>query len=222
MSCKQWNDDWIAHLYGELEPSEERVLTAHLDSCAVCRETLGSLEESQQLLRAATPAVPASPRVVVLQSHRFLARPVWAFAAGVAAAALLFAIGLGAGLRLGGDVSPPPSGPAARTQRSPSNLAATPAGLAELAERQDRFEQQMMTLLQARSEGQPGDELTWPQIREELQTFNRRFEAKRLEDFQFMLGEINASELRQGNRIDLTRQALRYVALSQDPRLSQQ
>ena len=93
MTCKHWNDDWVAHLYCELEPAELVRLEAHLADCTECRATLDALSGSRRALQEAAPSVPAAPRLVVLQPRR-LWRPAWAFAAGMACALLLFAAGL--------------------------------------------------------------------------------------------------------------------------------
>ena len=96
VSCKHWKNDWVAHMYGELEPAEERELARHLVICTACRETLDGLETSRQLLQDGAPHVPAAPRVVVLQP-RWSWSPIRSFAAGVACAILVFGLGLFAG-----------------------------------------------------------------------------------------------------------------------------
>ena len=102
MGCKQWNDEWVAHLYGELEPAEERLVTAHLDTCAECRTKFERLASSREVLAAAAPAVPVTPRVVVLRP-----RPIWSnawtFAAGAACALILFGAGFISGPRFMGN-----------------------------------------------------------------------------------------------------------------------
>ena len=40
MSCQNWNEDWVAHLYGELDADETARLERHLEDCAECSETL--------------------------------------------------------------------------------------------------------------------------------------------------------------------------------------
>jgi hypothetical protein len=92
MGCKHWKNDWVARLYDELEPDEERRLVAHLEDCAECRATLEGLNSSRELLEEGAPRVPATPRVVVLQS-RWSWPSLGAFAAGAACAALVFGLG---------------------------------------------------------------------------------------------------------------------------------
>ena len=84
MSCKHWNDEWVAHLYGEMNPAEEADLVRHLDGCASCRDTLEQLSGSRSLLRESAPLVPDAPRVVVLRPQRWR-QPAFAFAAAASA-----------------------------------------------------------------------------------------------------------------------------------------
>ena len=61
MACSSWSNDWIAHLYGELAPEQERALVDHLEGCAACRQTMDDLSASRQLLREYAPPVPGTP-----------------------------------------------------------------------------------------------------------------------------------------------------------------
>ena len=45
MPCNEWNEQWVAKLYGELDPEEDRLLTGHLESCEECRDALDELSE---------------------------------------------------------------------------------------------------------------------------------------------------------------------------------
>ena len=93
MPCEHWKDEWVARLYDELSPDEERELAAHLERCGACRRTLDELAASRSWLEQCAPAVPPTPRVVVLRDRR-PRRTAWAFAAGAAAAVVVFALGI--------------------------------------------------------------------------------------------------------------------------------
>ena len=75
MSCKSWNEEWVAHLYGELDAVEEHRLTEHLGDCSECRKSLEQLEASRRMLREFAPPELAAPRVLVLPAQRLLGRP---------------------------------------------------------------------------------------------------------------------------------------------------
>ena len=81
MPCKQWRDEWVAHLYGEVTDEERRTIEQHLSGCSTCRETMAELETSRRLLAQSAPEVPAVPPVVVLRPRRTWS-PAWAFATG--------------------------------------------------------------------------------------------------------------------------------------------
>jgi len=226
MPCKQWNDGWVAQLYGELEPAEERALAAHLERCAACRTTLEELRASHELLQEASPEVPAAPRVVVLRP-----RPIWsgawAFAAGAACALLLFGLGFVAGPRWTGTGDDPPQELAqvdstqtpASVERTPLDDT-TPVVLQPTPElRDDLFalEQRL-----ARLEEHPSDDALTPvQLREELDRFERRVNQERVRDLEYVIRSLTASELRTGTWMDQTQDAITLLALRQDPRFNE-
>jgi hypothetical protein len=216
MPCNEWKETWVASLYDELDPAEERELLGHLDSCDSCRRHLDELAVSRQTLHDACPVVPASPSKVVVLRPRRLLQPLWAYAAGAACAMLVFAVGLLAGYKLPSSVS---------TGTGP--VAANPPALAEdaiearfdaLLRRVDRLEQE---------EQRPSDDLTqqayltMDRFEEEMRQMNRRNDVERAKDFQFLLDEITAAELRTGSYINDTRQALQVVAVKSDPRFKE-
>ena len=221
MTCKQWNDEWVAKLYGELEADEERRVDQHLADCDACRETLEQLSVSRQWLQDAAPLVPATPRVVVLEPPRFR-YPVWAFAAGAACALLLFAAGLFAGRGIFATPATPPLGANDDQLNKPVLQAEF---LMALQETRDEFERKLALVSRSQPQAQPDTlraALNRQQLQDELDHLQRSFEVSRAEDFNFLLQEITAAELRTGSRINDTRQVLRYYVLSADPRLSEQ
>jgi anti-sigma factor RsiW len=213
MPCNNWNDEWVAHLYEELDPAEESRLEEHIASCAECRLTLEELSASREVLQKASPPVPATPRVVVLKPRGFL-QPMWAYAAGMACALLLFGVGLLAGYRLPGITG-------GGTELTP--VAATEGGTAVQAQL-DSILARLNHIEQA-STGRPAGPvpayLTRAQLEEAMNNQQRLIDVKRARDFEFLLREITATELRTGTYIDETREALRYVAMQSDPRFTE-
>ena len=209
MACNEWNDAWVAQLYGELEPAEENRLNEHLVDCGDCRARIAGLTESRALLRDAAPEVPAAARVIVMQPRRAI-QPVWAFAAGMTCAMLIFALGLVVGPRIaGGPVSEPDAladfVPLAEYERSRQQLESRLDGL-----------QGRPVALQ-----QPATVLTRDQLQDELTHLQRNIQVGRARDFQFLLEEISAAEWRTGSEIDRNRFALQSLALANNPYVSE-
>lgn len=226
MPCKHWNDDWIAHLYGELPASEERPLAAHLERCAECRAALDELRDTRELLREAAPEVPVAPRVLVLRPRPIRAS-AWAFAAGAACALLLFGLGFVAGPRWTAARDSTPATVARADDPSPATAAEEPGADAapvsleaspELYEDVQAIEQRL-----ARLEARPGDEaLSVAEFHEGLAELERRFNRERVRDLEYVVRSLTASELRTGTWMDQTENALTMLALRLDPNVNEQ
>ena len=215
MPCKHWKNDWVAQLYGELEPAEERELVAHLEGCAACRETLGGLETSRQLLQDGAPYVPAPPRVVVLQP-RWSWSPVRAFAAGAACAVLVFGLGLFAGPWVLGDGTEPDRVAAVQPARSVEPVA-VPATAESLQDLENDFFAMNERL--GRLEG--GRQVTPVELRRELDNLERRLNRERVLDLEQVVQSFAAVERHTGSWMDQTDNRLTMLALRQDPRFSE-
>ena len=92
MSCKEWREEWVAHLYDEVTDDERRVIEEHLSGCASCRSTMQELDSSRHALADSVLPLPEVPRVVVLRPRSSWS-PYWSFATGVVAATLVFFFG---------------------------------------------------------------------------------------------------------------------------------
>jgi len=226
MSCKHWNENWVAHLYDELSTEEERALQAHLSDCASCRTQMAELADTRQMVRDASPVVPATPPVMVLRPKR-LFQPLWAYAAGAASALLLFAAGLVAGYQL--PLTQRPEHPASTAAQPPTSGVMPAASGPEITQEQLDLILRRLEQLEGSAQSRPSDGdrsdaaiqqalLTRDQFAEELQRMERRSDVKRARDFEFLLDEITAAELRTGAYLDETRQALHIVAVQNDPR----
>ena len=234
MGCKQWNDEWVARLYDELDPAEEARLQGHLRECAVCRVTLEELESSRQLLAESAPAVPLSPRMVVMPRPTPLRSPFWAFAAGAACASLLFFAGLFAGTQwsrgeqgeaVRSDLTPlganeqidrfPPAGAQSPAQYPPPDqVQQVVAKYATLEDRVKRFE---AVLPEPDTDGRRRTVLSQRQLEEALLALRQQLQGQQVRDFEFLLEEISATENRANEWADETRGMLRYIMLATNP-----
>jgi len=198
MSCTEWKDEWVAWIYGELDPAAEGVVREHLESCSTCRESMRQLESSRQMLRESASPVPVAPRVVVLEPKRFR-RPTWAFAGGFLAAAALFAFGLVTSPVLLG----PPSDPGAS--------AALEARLARVERQSTELATAQQSWVQTASTG-----VTQQELDASIDQALHRIEVGRARDFDFLLGEITAVEFRTGRDMR-SRDAILQTMLTSNP-----
>jgi anti-sigma factor RsiW len=218
MPCNEWNEQWVAKLYGELDPEKERQLTRHLESCGECRRTLDELDQSRELLQASSPYVPASPRVVVLRPGG-VRQPMWAFASGLAAALLVFAVGLGVGYAaLSGE----------RSDAVPlfqARIASDAEARSALEARIGILEAQLVQREPAATETIPPEALqamvSHDQFEDGLRLLEQRVNYDRARDMEFLLGEMTAVEWRAGKWVDETREAVQLAFLRNDPRFNE-
>jgi len=93
MSCS-CRENLVAYLDGELAPAEADAIRAHIEACADCRAYAGLLKSSYDALEhiEAAEAPAGFAAKVKSRARRRALRPVYAFAALAAAAALLLAI----------------------------------------------------------------------------------------------------------------------------------
>ena len=226
MSCERWKPVLVAHLYDEIDAAERAALTEHLAGCADCRREMEELAVARERIREVELDVPSAPRLLVLSS-RPRARLVLAFAAGVACALLLGAAAGVAGYRLAGGGASAATGVASEP--------VTASGDDAIRREVDRRWSALEAELKARADGtrpaSPASQavpartrdvaITREQLETALSRFERRMNASRSSDIDYVLNQIAASEERTGFRIGETRQALRYVALANNPALSE-
>jgi anti-sigma factor RsiW len=217
MSCNEWNEQWVARLYGELDAGEERRLDQHVAGCAACARKLEELERARVLLREGTPAIPPAPRAVVLRSSTWR-HPAWGFAAGLAAALVVFAAGVFAGVTtLGRPVAEVGETRAAEDASQRAALEQRVVSLeAELVRLASAREARPTTLpASAESCASPADLAAGLAKLEERVRYDRQI------DVEYLLGEMQSVERRAAGWVDETREAVRLVALSSDPRLNE-
>lgn len=215
MSCTAWNDRLIGRLYGELDGVDAAALTAHLESCAACRETLDQFGRVRTALRDEGQHTPAAPRVVVLRARRHLGG--MGLAASLLGAALLAGIGAGAGFALGRGAAPPPEGGTAA-------IPANPAVDTEALVRRE-VDRRLAALKEANvaSSRRPEERsVSSPELKAELARLEKKLNGMRAADLEFVLDQIGASEFRTGTRIGKTNEALRTVALAGNPHANEQ
>lgn len=226
MSCENWNDAIIGRLYGENRPDEDAALEGHLASCPRCRAELDALGRVRVILSEDEPAVPRVPRVVVLRERsRF--RPT-ALAASLLGGALLAGAGAGLGYAVGTRQAAATDAPRVAAAGSAAAApASAPAALdaATAAMIRDEIERRWAAReASAKREGgeSESNSVSPSQLRAELAKFERKWTGARAADLDYVLDQIQASEVRTGERIGKTNQALRYVALASNPNVSAQ
>lgn len=209
MPCNEWKDQWIAQLYGELDPAEGQLAERHLAACSACRRTLEELGSSRRILRECAPAVPAAPRVVMLRPRGHW-RAGWAFASGLAlGATALVAIALLAWgpARRGADEPPSP------------DWSRVEARLQQIELLVHEIETRPAASVQETGRQPLEPQLTRAQFNQELERISRRFDVERARDLETFWQSLMAAQVRADTRMDRTEQALTYLALRQDPRL---
>jgi len=216
MTCTTWHDSLTGRLYGEIGAEEDAALTAHLETCASCRETLNEFQSVRALLREDQGDTPRIPRVVVLH-HRSRFRPAL-LAASLLGAAVLAGAGAGAGYALGLGHSPAPAAIAAATPVTPG------VSTEELVRREVDRRVSELRESQTTAAADPSGErsVNASNLRAELAKFERRLSGARATDLEYVLDQIAASEFRIGTRLGKTNQALRTVALANNPPADEQ
>jgi len=216
MTCTTWHDSLTGRLYGEIGAEEDAALTAHLETCASCRETLNEFQSVRALLREDQGDTPRIPRVVVLH-HRSRFRPAL-LAASLLGAAVLAGAGAGAGYALGLGHSPKPAAIASATAVTPG------VSTEELVRRE--VDRRLAALQESRAIAatEPSGErpVNASDLRAEFAKLERRLNGARATDLDYVLDQIAASEFRVGTRLGKTNQALRTVALANTPYVDEQ
>ena len=224
MSCTRWNDSLTERLYGEIEAENDAALTAHLASCASCRETLDEFRRVRTVLREDEPNSPRAPRVIVLRDRSKL-RPAL-LAASLLGAAVLAGAGAGAGYALGLGRAPAVAGVATPAPATPG------VSTEELVRRE--VDRRLAALQDSRTiaaDSKSGGAVPLASgerpveakaLGAELAKFERRLDGARAADLEFVLDQIAASEFRVGARLGKTNQALRSVALASNPYVNEQ
>jgi hypothetical protein len=218
MSCKSWQDSLTEKLYGEIEEQDDARLTAHLETCASCRDSLDAFQRMRSLMQADDAEVRRVPRVVVLRD-RFRFRPAL-MAASLLGTVILAGLGAGAGYALG-------SGRAPATAAGGATQVQTAASVEDLVRRE--VDRRMATLAASQPDVSPAhaqDAVATPaterpvsasELRAEFAKFERRWNGTRAADLDYVLDQIAASEFRVGTHLGKTNQALRSVALANTP-----
>jgi len=208
MSCESWNERLVARLYGESDPREDAAVERHLSECARCRDEIAGLERARAALLAAPPEVPAAPRVVVLGRKPTRFGGWTGFAAGLAAATTTFAIGLAAGQRWN---APQPEASA------PIAQAVDRAELERiLAAQRSELEARIAEVAAPSAPDSAGDPRL-ASLSRRIEDLATRTEAQRRRDLEFVLGRILAGEVQAGDLIGQTQDAVRTLAVSNDP-----
>ena len=230
MSSDKWQELLIGHLYEELDAAEEREVRERLAASAELRADLERLRQTRSVLDEARPAVPPSRSRVMVLSPPPLRRPLMAFAAGFACAAVLLVLGVTAGWGIATRATAQPSfEPIPVADNAIAERNARPVTSDELHDalsdyqgRLDRVNQENQELRQLLEQQTGRPVLTRDQLDSELTQFVRTLDARRASDLNYILSELADMQVRTDTRIGRTQEALRYVMLSGDPSLSEQ
>lgn len=225
MKCHSWNDEWVASLYGEMDETELSEMERHLAGCEECSQHLRQLTATRQLLAENSSSVgQGSPRVVVLNAARPRRREGWRFAAGFAAAAALFALGIFVGVQAfprqpmvlagnsnGIDIADPQA----------TKIDAIPAAdITHLRQNYATLDQRLGRIENWLPQDE-GDRL--PQIATEnrlqlaVGRLNQEFDQRRAEDLQFLFDAILAADAEARQRDTRTLQVLEVMEARRDP-----
>jgi hypothetical protein len=208
MDCARWNDILIGRL------------AEHLTSCSACRVTLDELGRVRTILAEDEPDVPRLPRVVVLRGGSRWKNT--AIAASILGAALLAGTGVGAGYALGAR-RPAASNPVAAAPAAPTALDPATESLVR-----NEVERRLAAYLAARPQASPQKSpaaaaaVTPAEFESQLARLQRKFDTSRAADVDYLLNQIEASEVRIGTRLGKTNEALRNVALASNPYMGSQ
>ncbi|MDH3626535.1 MAG: hypothetical protein OEV00_04680 [Acidobacteriota bacterium] len=214
------NEDWIGYLYDAIDPQRRQTLALHLDDCADCRNVVDDLQGTRQFMKEHAQEVPLAPRLVVLRPRSQAS--FWTFAAGLAAATAVFAIGLTVGMRSGTPVQQPVDHALVDrpTLTKPQTL---PVG--DYLTREE-FEQALVQFNRATKEPtrtiQQPAYLTHSDLTNALQRLEVAFEQRSSDDFNFIMDEITAIESRGVQERAFNRKLMGVVMVDQDPRYKDQ
>ena len=226
MSCEAFKDDLVGRLYGDLEPENDARLAAHLGVCDGCARDLEDLAQARRMLRDAEPAVPWTPRVVIL-GERAGRTPLLAIAAGLAGIGILTGIALSWSWQA--------RGVAAELLRSSGSASSVPASGPTREQVESWVDARWARLEAERGVGgelravpaspSPGGgerPMTKAEVQTLLTHMEDRIDRSRDADFRYLLDEIGGIEARTGQSLVRTQEALRYLALASDPQISEQ
>ena len=224
MDCTPYRELLIEKIYNELPPERVPQLDEHLAACQPCRQVLASMTRTHEFLQEHPLSIPQSaPSVVVARPpQRF--RPWLAFAAGLLIATVLVGSGVAIGLSVEGgqDVGPvAASGPGSITS---SELDSAMANYANGFDRRlDDYGSQLNTLA-ARpvSDRSETNSLTREQLEARIRLYQQSRSTGRDREIDYTLQGLTRWQYDANERLDTLQQAVSYILLSKDPRVTEQ
>lgn len=198
----------VSYLYGECEPNERRVISAHVAVCRACAEELTSLGATrEQLAMWSPPAAQLGFRIVsdarppnVLRRSRWWRQPMPAWAQA-AAAGLIFATGVTLGALRG------TTAPGATTASQPAGLAPGAVKTAALTQRDlSALEQRLRAeMSQMRTSSGPATTRSGDaQILERVRAMIQDSEQRQQRELALRTAEV-VRDFDAQRRVDLTR-----------------
>lgn len=198
MACDAYEPHLAAYLYDDIGAEDRARMEVHLAVCGRCRDVLASFAAVREELSRHAVAPGRPPAGVVVLGRRRASVPPWmAFAAGVAAAALL-----GGGFLAGRIVS--------------STTTAGSPGI-DAAEVRDIAREELSRLPASPT----SDAVTREDLDAAFARFEKRIDGKRAADNDYFLDQLANTERRTDGWINEAQRTLRYVALANNPGLSE-
>lgn len=224
MDCTSYRELLIEKIYNELPPERVSQLDEHLAACPPCRQALASMTRTHEFLQEHPVSIPQSaPSVVVARPPQRI-RPWLAFAAGLLIATVLVGSGVAIGLSVqdGQDVGPvAASGPGSITS---SELDSALANYANGIDRRlDDYGSQLNTLA-ARpvSDRSETTSLTREQLEARIRQYQQTRSTGRDREIDYTLQGLTRWQYDANERLDTLQQAVSYILLSKDPRVTEQ
>jgi len=220
MACEDRKEALVALLYDELDGDAQRETREHLERCEGCSADFEQMTRARDRLAEASPETPiGSPRVLVLRPAPWR-RPLLAFAAGLACAVVLLGAGVAVGARFGGPLRPAADGNETVAATRPVAEAELEQLLRQYASRIERLDRENDEVREAVLDPSQRRVLYRDEFDQEIRKLGKVIDLRRATDLDLLLGEIRAAEFRAHDRIGQTQEAVRYVLLASDPRLS--
>ena len=224
MDCTPYRELLIEKIYNDLPPERVPQLDEHLAACQPCRQALASMTRTHEFLQEHPLSIPQSaPSVVVARPPQRI-RPWLAFAAGLLIATVLVGSGVAIGLSVEGgqDVGPvAASGPGSITS---SELDSAMANYANgFDQRLDDYSSQLNTLA-ARpvSDRSETNSLTREQLEARIRQYQQTRSTGRDREIDYTLQGLTRWQYDANERLDTLQQAVSYILLSKDPRVTEQ
>ncbi len=224
MDCTPYRELLIEKIYNELPAERAPQLDEHLAGCQPCREALASMARTHEFLQEHPLSIPQSAPSVVVARPPSRIRPWLAFAAGLLIATALVGSGVAIGMNVQGEQDPGPVAAIDPGSISPTELDRAVANYANgFDQRLDDYGSQLNSLA-ARPVYNPTDtkSLTREQLEARLRLYQQTRSTGRDREIDYALEGMSRWQYGANERLDTLQQAVSYILLTKDPRVTEQ